>query len=486
MQALQKQIRRARRRLILQSFTGKLAWCWFVTLLVAAVAIGAGKFWPMDDGRAWALGWLASALAVGLAAAIAWTWARRQNTLEAAVEIDRRFGLKERVSSTLALSHEQLESEIGQALVRDAAERIDRIDVSAKFGLRLERRALLPLLPAVVAFALALGVDGRSPQAPASTTSTAENAQIKKSAQTLAKKLAEQRKPGEETGMPEADALLKQLEASTKELADKPQTNRTQTLVALNDLVKDVEKRRQQVAGAADMKQQLNQLKNLQPGPAQKLGQAMKTGDLKKALQELDKLKEQLAGDKLDAKEKQELAQQLDQVKQALEKAVEAHKQAQEELKEQIESQRKAGNTAQADKLQQQLDKLAQKAPQMEKLGQMAQQLKSAADCMNQGKCDKAADALGKLSDELAGMQKELEELETLDDALEEVADAKNAMNCKECNGEGCKGCQGEGFKIGDHWKRSDFAKGGGIGAGARRKENRYQLLRFPSQAKRR
>lgn len=50
MQALQKQIRRARRRLILQSFTGKLAWCWFVTLLVAAVAIGAGKFWPMDDG----------------------------------------------------------------------------------------------------------------------------------------------------------------------------------------------------------------------------------------------------------------------------------------------------------------------------------------------------------------------------------------------------------------------------------------------------
>ena len=45
-------------------------------------------------------------------------------------------------------------------------------------------------------------------------------------------------------------------------------------------------------------------------------------------------------------------------MQQALAKVAQAHTQAQDELKEQIESQRRAGNTAEADKLQQALDKL--------------------------------------------------------------------------------------------------------------------------------
>ena len=91
-------------------------------------------------------------------------------------------------------------------------------------------------------------------------------------------------------------------------------------MVALNELVKDAEKRRQQLASGAELKQQLNQLKNLQQGPAEKLGQALKKGDMKKAIAELDKLKAELAGDKLDAKAKEQLAQQLDHMQQAFSK----------------------------------------------------------------------------------------------------------------------------------------------------------------------
>jgi hypothetical protein len=74
------------------------------------------------------------------------------------------------------------------------------------------------------------------------------------------------------------------------------------------------------------------------------------------------------------------------------------------------------------------------------------------------------------LSDELAGMSKELEEMGMLEGALEEVGDCKNARACKECEGEGCAACQGNGLKPSTSWRRSDFAKGSGVGAGKRDK----------------
>ncbi len=482
METLRKQIRRAQQRLILQSLAGKLAWCWFVTLLAAAVAIGAGKLWPIVDERAWATGAIGMALGLGAIAAAAWTWKSRSSTLEAAVEIDRRFGLKERIASTLSLKQAQLDSPIGQALVHDAQRRIDQIDVSERFSLGVDRRALLPLVPAAAALALALLVSGRATQTPAEAATT-DNAQIKKPAQALAKKLEERRKEAAEKGLKEADLVLAKLGEATKELAEKKTADRKQTLVALNDLVKDAEKRRKELAGGAELKQQLAQLKSLEQGPAEKLGRALKSGDLQKAINELDKLKEQLAGDKLDPQTKAVLAKQFEQLRDALEKKAQAHQRAQDELKEQIEAQRRAGNTAAADKLQQQLDKLAEKAPQMARLGQMAEQLKRAAGAMNKGDAKQAADALARLGEQLDGMQQQLQELELLDSALDEVADAKSAMACKECQGAGCEACQGDGNKLSDKWAVHDMAKGQGIGAG-KRGETKNDTGFYDSQVK--
>ena len=101
MDTLQRQIRRARRRLAFQRFLDRLGWCWFAALAAAVVLIAVDKFRPLGV-EAWA--WAAGALAVGLIAAAVWTLLVRGNSLEAAMEIDHRFGLKERVSSALALS----------------------------------------------------------------------------------------------------------------------------------------------------------------------------------------------------------------------------------------------------------------------------------------------------------------------------------------------------------------------------------------------
>jgi hypothetical protein len=463
METLDRQVRRARRRMMLVSLGGKLAWCWFATLLVAAVAIGAGKIWSPAGEGAWTLGWISAALAGGLVAAIAWTWARRPDALTAAVEIDRRFGLKERVSSTLALAGEHRDSQIGQALLGDAEQQVGRIEVAEQFRLRLDRRALLPLLPAALAFALAAFVPARAPEAPAQSAKQ-QSQKARQSTRVLAKKLDAQRKQAAEKGLQEIDPLLSKLEQGAKQLAESTDNDQKKTLVALNDLVRDAEQRRDKLAGSADLKKQLAHLKNLQAGPAEKLGQALTNGDLERAIEELDKLKQDLA--RLDPDAQQALAEQLDQLQQALQEKARAHEKMEAQLAEQIEAERRAGNVARADQLQQQLDKLAAQKPQMGQLGQMQEQLKQAARCLGQGDCDRAAQALAQLGDQLAGMQEELAEMEMLDEVLEQVADCKKSMACKACNGLGCGACQG------DQWVKHDgpldpFARrGGGKGIG--------------------
>ncbi len=131
MDQLKQQVAKARRRLMTQQFLGVLPWCWFGTILAAAVAMGAQKlFLPAHRRLAFGRhsGWQRQ-LALGLLAALIWTSIIRRGQFEAALEIDRRFGLKERVSTALALTAEELNSPCGQALVDDAMQRVSQLDI---------------------------------------------------------------------------------------------------------------------------------------------------------------------------------------------------------------------------------------------------------------------------------------------------------------------------------------------------------------------
>ncbi len=98
---MRRQVRTAQRRLGVQRFVGVLGWCCCIGLSVALVLIAVDKFRPMGI-EPWA--WPAGGVVLGIAAAIFWSIARARGPVDAAIEIDRRFGLKERVSSTLAMS----------------------------------------------------------------------------------------------------------------------------------------------------------------------------------------------------------------------------------------------------------------------------------------------------------------------------------------------------------------------------------------------
>ena len=64
MDELQRQVRRAQRRLAAQRLLGALGWCWFVSLLAALALVVAEKFHPLGfaawtwAGGPWAGRWL--------------------------------------------------------------------------------------------------------------------------------------------------------------------------------------------------------------------------------------------------------------------------------------------------------------------------------------------------------------------------------------------------------------------------------------------
>lgn len=455
MEALTRQVRRARRRLTLQQFLQALTWFWFGTLMAAAVAVVVDKYFPLGV-QLWV--WFAGALGLGGLLALAYTFWKRRGVLDAAIELDRRFGLKERVSSSLSLEPAELDTAAGQALVADALKRVERIHVAEQFGVSLGRWSWLPLLPAAAAFLLAVFLpEMTQQQAKATQDPVVESKQIKKSKEVLNKKLAERRKEAREKGLKDADHLFDKLEKDLRSSNKADKQDKKQALVKLNDLAKDVAKRQQELAATDKIKQQLNQLKSDSHGPADKLGEALKQGDLKNAMKEIDKLKDQLATGKLDEKAKQELGKQLDQMQKAMNKLAEAHKQAQQDLQQQIKQKQAQGKTAEAAELQKKLDKLAQQNAQMQNLQKMADKLGQAADAMKQGDKDKAMAGLESMKADLDQLQEQLDEMAMLDEIMDELDQAKDSMNCKKCGGAGCKFCQGD--RPGD-----GLGKGRGIG----------------------
>jgi hypothetical protein len=468
-ETLNRQVQKARRRLILESFLRKLTWCWFGALLVAVVAIGAAKLWPPAVAQqSWAISWATGCLVVGILTAAGWTYWRRESALSAALEIDRRFGLKERVSTTFALPAADRNSSAAQALIQDAEQRLRGIDVSEKFRPRLGRKALLPLVPALIAFLVAL-VEPVSPTpAPAKPTAARQAPPpVKHATKALAKRLEERKKELAEQGLQEAETISK-LEDGVKRLAEKPKSTQKETLLALNELVKDAEQRRHELANSADLKKQLAGLKNLQQGAADRMADALQQGQLDKAVEELSKLKEQLAAGKLDDAAKQQLAKQLDELKEQLARQAKAQEKQKQQLKEQLEAHRREGNREAAEQVQQQLDQLAAKQHHGN-LSEMAAQLGQAAQSLNEGDAEAAAEALQGLGDQLAGLEQNLQEMEGLDAALEGIAECKKAMACGQCNGEGCAHCQGGD---GGNWEKHfgklglERHRGGGKGIG--------------------
>ncbi len=443
MEPLQRQVRKAQARLNAQRFLIVLSWCSFATLLIAAIAIGIDKFWPFGLHAGWTM---IAALAAGACGAVGWTWLHRHRHLDAAIELDRRFELKERVSSALSLTQIDRETDVGRALLADASKRAADLQVGERFLIRPNRWSLLPLAPAVLALVITVFVNPLvDPQPAQATTAVSESKKrVKKSSETLRRKLEERRREAEALGLEDAEQLFRDLEDGTREIEKDAGTNRRKALVKLNDLNREVERRRQKL-GAGELKKKLNKMNDVGQGPAEKFADALQRGNLNKAIEELNKLRKQIEEGKLTEQEKKELGEQLTKMSEKLQDMVEAQKQRAKSLEEQIKQQRAAGNKQQAEQLERQLQQLRNQQQQQEQMQKLADQMAQCAQCMQQGQAQNAAAGLAAMAGELSQLQDQMDELEMLDDIMDQIADAKDSMDCKACNGEGCAACRGKG-----------------------------------------
>jgi hypothetical protein len=479
MEEIKRQVGRARRRLVLQQFLRVFGWSLFTSLLLAAIGLAIPRIWVLEiNHQVWDWSWIGGGIGVGLLMAAVWTYFIRRTRLDAAIELDRRFGLKERVSSTLALTRNELESDIGQALVTDAIRRVERIDVREQFQVSPTWRLVLPLAPAIAVIVLAMLPAAAMKKAEATNQpAAAVQKQIKTATQKLQEKLRESQKKAEEMGLKDND-VLKEVNKELDKLVSKDTADRKDALLKINDLAKEIEKRKQELGGADKMRKELDKLKDIAKGPADKMADALKEGDFGKAQEEMKKLAEDLKAGKLDKEDQAKLAKQLEQMQEKMQQAMQDAKEARERLQQQIEQKLAEGNVGEAAKLQQQLDKMNQNAKeQQQMMQQLAEQLAQAAQAMKDGGDPKqAAQQLDKLAQNLQQLQDQLDQIENLQEVLDQLADAKDAMKCANCQGEGCAQCQGNGGdgeddKMGKRPNRSDKAKGRGRGQGLRDEE---------------
>ena len=450
MDKITQQVSRARKRLNFEKFLHITSWTVFAGLLLAAAIFGGRVLWGAsgtDEMGLFAAGGAGAGLLLGLVI----TYLRRRESLDAALEIDRRFNLKERVSTSLSLPDEELDSEVGQALVADAIRRVERIEVADEFKIKTGPQIALPLVAALVFACTIFLPTPTERKAEAAAKEKALQEQIRKPAEELKKKIEKRKKEVAEKGLTDASELLKKISNDLDKVASSD-VKKKDALMKLNDIAKEISERRKQLGGADSMKKQLQGLKNMKPGPADKMQQAMKKGDFEAAMDAMQDLKDKIADGDMSEEEKQKLADQLKQMKDKMDEMAAERESKKQELQQQIQQRRDAGDTAGAERLQQQLDQLNEQQEAMDQMQSLADKLGQAADNLQAGESDLAMENLDDLLDQLQSMQQQLDELQELDSLMDELGEAKNGMSGQygmgrmgNGNGNGLGEGQGEG-----------------------------------------
>jgi hypothetical protein len=383
-----------------------------------------------------------------------------------ATEVDHRYGLRERLSSSLTLDSHGRDSDFGMALMADAEKRAKQLEVADRFQLKPSRLGWLPLaiVPVLAIVLILVEPMSETSASVARQADAAEVEQVKTVASQLKKRIQQQKRKAEAEGLKEAQDLFEKMEADLDKIASRQDMNRKDAMIAMNDLKKQLEERREQLGSSEQMRRAMSQMKGLDSGPGEKVAKSIEKGDFGKAEEMVKQLASKMRDGSLSDQEKQQLQKQVEAMREALKKAAEAHEQQKQDLQRKIEQARREGRGDEAAKLQQQLNQLQQKDAQMQQMGQMAEAMSKAANAMKQGDSAEAADALEQMAEQLGEMQQEMSELEDLESALDQLSQSKNQMRCNKCGGAGCSQCQGSGMQFGMGQNRGD---GNGLGSGA-------------------
>lgn len=469
-------VRSARRRLFAQLLLDRLASGW-------AAALAAGLVWflvePLvlghttDDARWIVLGSLA---VVGTVVGVVRAVRAGPTPLTAALELDARFDLRERATSVVTLPTELFSTASGRALLADAEKHTTELKVREQFPVGPRRSAwrvpLLAGLVAVVAFVYHPVTDSEAwADARMKTDDAAAEKKVadagKKTVGTAAPKTPrpdQLERPNRSPKLKELEDELDKLEREAREANLKPEAAREKVseITSAEEKAKEFQKEKQDRLARIEQKLQqlerLNQDDEFKDGPAREFNDALARGDLKKAEEAVDELKKKAREKKLDEKDTEKLAEQLDKMKDELQRLA-RNKEQQEKLKDLIEKAKKEGRDAES--LERELERAQAEAKQSKGLEDLAQKLEKAKESLKGADLEEAAKQLEGVAEQLKGMQGEVQDLEDVKESLQRLKDLKEAA-CKACEGEG------KGGKNDKDAGRKDGAKGGGVASGDR------------------
>jgi hypothetical protein len=472
---LQRQLHRVRRRLFLQVVLDSLVVGWAIGLAAAACWLAAQPH--LVRGATPLLRWSIAGGILALATVLASVLAaiRRPTALTAALAIDERFGLKERVTTSMMLAPADANSSAAVALLDDVNVRVAKLPVPERFPVKLSRRAwLVPVTGALVALVALL-------YKPAVVTPKAEADEPLAAApavrEEIDKKMEKLHRKGEDRQSEKKDrsAELERLEAELDRLTRQPRDTKEQARELIKDLAsveEQIKKREAELTRHADaLKEQMKQLarttkKNENEGPAKELKQALDRGDVEKAREEMERISKQLKAEeeadklrkKLDDKnlskeEREKTEQKLDQLKskqmskeekdqlgqqmQDIKEKVQRLSRKKEEKEQELRDKADKGEMSK-DQLERELEQLERDAGQlsdkdMENMQRLADKLDKAQQSLKEGDSkgasellEEARDAMGQLDDE--------GEMQQLGEKLKDAEGTKGAM-CQALDG---------------------------------------------------
>jgi len=474
---IERSVASARRRLFLHTLVNRIALGW-------VIALGVGIAWMMAEPWVQSevtfnfpkdLSWYVIAGSVALATVIATAFAVRATPTKpvVALELDTRFGLRERVTTAYGLDGPALESSAGQAVLADASARVEKLRVGEKFPVQPRWHSwLIPVLAVGVAavFFFYEPDTARSLAAEdeASAAKAAEAAKLAKQDPKKVGTFTKQNKPPELEDRNDKSEKLKDLENELNEMIKKmdndpnretPEKLREKVaeLTTAADKLKKFQQ--DQIEKLAKMEKQLEQLDRLnkdpdfKDGPAKDLNDALSKGDLKEAKKDIDELKKKLKDNKLSKEDQEKLAKQLDKMKDEMQK-LQRNKDREEQLKKLIDKAKQEGKDAEA--LERELKEMqANSKEAAETAKQLSEQFQKAKEALDKGDLEQAAQELEKAGKSLEEIEGELKDLEDAQDYLQRLKKEREAA---------CKACEGKDGKNG----RKDMASGQGQASGDR------------------
>lgn len=495
MHDIQRALTTASRRLFLNAFFRAVVVMTTVSASVLLALVAIEKLSPFSFG--WApIGW--SALGITLATALLAAWIRRPKGIALADELDRRAGLRETLSTAVALHAKEVgnaDQAWALAVKESAAERANRIVMRDAVPVRPPRGWQTPALLLVVA-GLGLWLAPRHDLSGLLDRQAAEDeqqAEIRTVALEIKSREDDLKEVLDRAGIEMEEDDASDDEAAEQDKPTSPEELRRSALKKLTKLSDQLSEKMssEQAEQTKALQENIERLKTPGPGPMTEFARSLARGQFKNAKDALEELGKSIEAGEMSDEQKMQSAQQLESLAEQMEKLA----QNKEALKQQLEKQ--GMDPSQAEKLagdpealKQALEKMenmsaAQKQQLMknvtgqmesnlamqsmaQSLGKMAKEMQAACENpgsnpgqkpgqssgqggqqgqMSQGMSEGMAQAMQQMSDQLSACEMASAEMQTLSMAMSECKNQMAGYGQSLCENPGTGKGKGRGGK---------------------------------------